>query len=409
MLRKSWFLFLLFGIAVAVLILLSGRTAERQYNWAPLYTAAERQPFGCLIVNDYLGDMFEGKVSIVRNTINDHFRKSEILPSNYIIINSNFEPTLGDVDQLCRFASFGGSVFISANSFGLLSDTLDLWVDEAPQTNLFINSGNPVKDFENSKGDTLEGINFSNPKLHEKNGYSFAREYNQFVFLRIDTLKTTALGYDQFENLNFIRVQFGQGEFLLHTIPNAFTNYYMSTPTTANYGFKALSYLPIRQTWWDEHYKDGLKEDRDTRRFLLSQPALKLSYLILVVTGTLLLFFGGKRRQKPVPVQPPVINTTLAFVETIGSLYYREGNNQDIITKKINYFLTSIRTRFNLQTNLFDEVFLLKVANLSGVSYEQTQHLFRVIDAQRNQPNSTDQALRILDQLIWDFNQRSKR
>jgi hypothetical protein len=410
MFKRSWFLFLLFGVAVALLIFLAAQSANKQYDWAPFFTAEERQPHGCFILHDYMNDLFDGKVKTVRRTINDQFRRNEITSaSNYIIINDVFNPTRDDVDQLCQFASEGGSVFISANAFGLLSDTLNIWVSDAPQNDLIINYNNSVEDIEKQKGDTLKGINFANPQLRAEKEYAFDREQHQYVFRRVDTANTTALGYDAFKNLNFIRIKYGQGEFLLHTIPNAFTNYYMSAPITADYAFKVISHLPVQQTWWDEHYKAGLRENRDSRRYMLAQPALRLSYLVLIAGGILLLLFGGKRRQRPVPVLPPVVNTTLAFVETIGALYYRESNHQDIIAKKINYFLTTIRERFYVQTQIFDEAFLSRIENLSGVPQHQVHTLFQFIDAQRNQPNISDQALRKLDQLIWDFNKQSKR
>jgi hypothetical protein len=130
---------------------------------------------------------------------------------------------------------------------------------------------------------------------------------------------------------------------------------------------------------------------------------------VLVVTGALLLLFRGKRRQRAVPEVKPLVNSTLAFVETIGTLYYREGNTQDIINKKASYFLESVRSRFYVQTTVFDEPFLQKVSGLSGVNYAQVMQLFGFIAQLRAMQGGSDTELRKLEQMIWDFNQNSKR
>ncbi|MCA6362807.1 MAG: hypothetical protein IM638_07190 [Bacteroidetes bacterium] len=410
MLKRSWFLFLLFGIAVAVLVMLSSRTAERQYSWKDFFTAEERQPWGCKIFREYTDELFNNEVSTVRATLTDHFRKNNIPPANYIIINTAFSPTFSDVNYLCKFAQSGGSVFIAAGEFGLLEDSLKFRTANAYEEDKVFDEDNDFETFDNQpKGDTLRGVNFINPKLKHPKGYNFDKEYDYRYFRFANPANTISLGKDGEGKVNFIRIKWGKGEFLLNTLPRAFTNYYLADKATATYSFAAISYMPVRKTFWDEKYKDGLREVQDSRRYLMSEPALKLTYYILIGTGVLLLLFGGKRRQRPVPEVKPLQNSTLAFVETIGTLYYREGNTQDIINKKISYFLESVRARFYVQTTVFDEPFLQKVSGQSGVSYTQVMELFQLIDRLRHTNGNGSGELRRLEQHIWDFNQNSKR
>lgn len=410
MLKRSWFLFLLFGLAVALLVMLSSRTAERQYSWKNYFTAEERQPWGCKIFRDYTDGLFNNEVSTVRATITDQFRKNKIPPANYIIINSSFSPTFSDVAYLCSFAHDGGAVFISAGEFGLLEDSLKFRTAGEFHTPGYFTDEEDKVTFDNQpQSDTLHGVNFLNPKLKRKTDYKFDREYDYRFIKFANPDNTTSLGKDGDGNINYIRIKWGKGEFLIHTLPRAFTNYYLADTATASYAFAAISYLPVRKTFWDEKYKDGLREVQDSRRYLLSEPALKLTYYILIGTGTLLLLFGGKRRQRPVPEVKPLQNSTLAFVETIGTLYYREGNTQDIINKKISYFLESVRSRFYVQTTVFDEPFLQKVSGQSGVSFVQVMELFQLIDRLRHTNGNGSAQLRLLEQHIWDFNQNSKR
>ena len=93
----------------------------------------------------------------------------------------------------------------------------------------------------------------------------------------------------------------------------------------------------------------------------------------------------------------------------MGVLYYNQGNHADIVRKKINYFLESIRSRFFTQTNIFDDKFLERMENLSGAPKDQVRHLFATVDYLRNSQGCGEKDLKNLDKLIWEFNKRSKR
>ena len=60
-------------------------------------------------------------------------------------------------------------------------------------------------------------------------------------------------------NVNFLRIKYGEGNFFLNTVPLAFTNYHLLNSDNNEYVYKALSHLPVQQTFWDDYYKDGNK------------------------------------------------------------------------------------------------------------------------------------------------------
>jgi len=87
----------------------------------------------------------------------------------------------------------------------------------------------------------------------------------------------------------------------------------------------------------------------------------------LFVYGMLLyLLFNAKRRQRVVPVVKPLRNTTVEFIQTIGNLYFQEGDTVNIVQKKIIYFLDRVRNRYYLDTSKLDESFAEKLHNKSG-------------------------------------------
>jgi len=344
----------------------------------------------------------------VDQTANMVLRDTILMNRNYVFINDQFVPSALDVIELCRFVSEGNTVFIAAQSFGLLQDTLDLKV------------GDPMEDYmQRDTTTTLNGImdynsdsvrlNLVNPGLKLKQSAVYDRAWFSNTFLKFPVKQVTVLGLESSGYPNYIRYRMGDGCFLLHAMPDAFCNYYAGKRAQATYIFGALSYLPDQETIIDDHYKLGKAEEGDSRKFILSQPALRIAYFLLISAGIIALLFGGKRRQRPVPIVPALRNGTLDFVEQIGALYYRQSDHSNIVQKKINYFLESVRSRFYVSTIDLDERLVDKVAALSGVPVDQVKKLFYVISAlQRAQVHSSHDLKHLVD-LIREFNKRSKR
>jgi hypothetical protein len=75
-----------------------------------------------------------------------------------------------------------------------------------------------------------------------------------------------------------------------------------------------------------------------------------------------------KRRQRIIPIADPLTNSSLAFVNVVGSVYYHERNNLDIALKKINYFMEYLRARYYLKTNDIDSKFAQVLMEKTGIN-----------------------------------------
>jgi hypothetical protein len=201
----------------------------------------------------------------------------------------------------------------------------------------------------------------------------------------------------------------------------AFTNFYMVKGDHADYAFKALSYLPQQPIFWDE-YVNVLSAGKSTRsisksheangkqdtqesplKFIVSQPALKWAYFITLSGLFIYLIFEGKRRQRIIPVMESPKNTSLQFVETIGSLYYHQKNHKSIAEKKITHLLTYIRTKFHLKTTETNQEFKIDLSNKSGISRLEINDLFEYITFVENNDNITENQLVALNEQIETF------
>ena len=86
------------------------------------------------------------------------------------------------------------------------------------------------------------------------------------------------MGSEHGAGINYIRCAYGEGFFYFHSIPTAFTNYNILRNDNADYISKALSYLPIQTTYWDEYHKAGKKDydsENDADKELLDLDSVK--------------------------------------------------------------------------------------------------------------------------------------
>jgi hypothetical protein len=406
--KKTWPYILLLLIVLFVLFRASRKVARRDIIWKDDYTQRSHSPLGCYVYSRFIDEMMDGQTETTDKTAYVQLADSNYRKSNYIFVNNEFNASNQDADQLCRYVIAGNTVFISAHSFGFLADTLRLSLTDPLYYTMDEDSVNSLGNVMNTGSQSVEA-NLVNPSLHFPKNIRFDHTTFAPVFSHVDTARTTLLGTDGHGRANFIRVKLGKGQFYLHTLPDAFGNYYSASANTAPYLFRILSYLPVQQTILDTHYKSGRVENTDPRRYIFSEPALRLAYFVLIIAGMIALLFGGKRRQRPVPVIAPPTNTTLEFVEQVGVLYYRKGSHLDIARKKALYFLENIRSRFYVQTNHFDDRFLERIVNLSGISAEKIRHLFATISQLQTRQNYSEKELKHLEQIIREFNQLSKR
>jgi hypothetical protein len=133
------------------------------------------------------------------------------------------------------------------------------------------------------------------------------------------------------------------------------------------------------------------------------------AYYLLIVSLLIFMIIGIKRKQRIIPVWPPLKNTTLEFVDVVGTLYYQSGNHKNIAGKKINYFLEHIRSRFFIQTSAFDPAFIERISNLSGIEMTKITELFEYITQLSGKSKISQEELILLNKRIEEFHQLNKR
>ena len=380
-------------------------------DWTPTFSNKDKIPYGCELLYKVVPNIFPNqKISDEKVPIFSKKRTVKLPPkSNYLYVFSYFRVDSLSLVKLLDYVQKGNSVFIASENFFGLDDTLHF------QTSY-------VKDL--AINDSAS-INFINPTIRKLSDYKYQNQAADTYFDIKDSTKNrklfTILGKNSKGFPNFIRVNFGKGMFFLNSVPMAFTNFYMVKNDNADYAFKALSYLPEQPIFWDEYVNKisigksvkSISKSREAKgqedvqespfKFIVSQPALKWAYFITLSALLIYLIFEGKRRQRIIPIMEIPKNTSLQFVETIGSLYYNQKDHKTIAEKKITHFLAYIRTKFYLKTTEIDQEFKTDLSNKSGISLREINDLFDYISFVQNNDYIAENQLVILNEQVENF------
>jgi hypothetical protein len=383
--------------------------APKPIDWRVSYVKKEKIPYGTAALYSTLPTIFPSqKIQDATLPIYNTLNKTKQVGWNYIFINSTFNPDTLDVRELLGFVARGNTVFIAANNFeGRFADTMKINTSDYIDFTTIAHGDSSIL-ANLYKGRDSSKVNFTNPQLKKAERYIYTKGIEGSYFSSFDTLKNSVLGDDANGKTNFLKIKVGEGHIYLSTLPEVFSNYHF-VDTNYSYVYKALSYLPNAPTIWDEYYKVGNVKSDNPLRVIFDNPLLLNAYYLLMVSLILFMVFGAKRKQRIIPVIEPYRNTTLQFIDIVGALYYQTGNHKNIAEKKITYFLEHIRKTFQVKTTIYDDTFITRIANLSGIDWQQVHDLFYYFSDLSFKQDITQQELLKLNTMIENFHKLSKR
>jgi hypothetical protein len=393
---KGYKRFITLFVFLLALYIVAEINRPRPVNWQVSLSKDDKAPYGSYILYKQLKDIFpHAAVSAYRQPVYEQVNNFTDSNTAYLLIEPAINVSKTDLSELLNYAVIGNYVFIAAENFSkALMDTLKFRTEHR---------------FDLAGKDSLT-INFTNPAMRADTNYGFTAMTLNGYFSKLDTAHSIVLGNNHLKDINFIKIPYGDGAFFIHAAPLCFSNYFMLTNNNAAYTASALSYLPknVKQVYWDEYYKLGPEGSDNPLRFLLNNAWLRWAFRISVFTMFLFILFEMKRKQRVIPVIETPRNSTLNFVQTVGSVYFNQHDNKNIALKKINYFMEFVRSGFYVSTSHFDDAFIQLLAKKSGVSENETRQLVNLIYEINESPQITDQALIQLSNQIDSFYAKAK-
>lgn len=376
--NKSIKIYIAILVFILVLILIASPNQPKSIDWRPTYSVNDKIPLGLYVFDKEINSVLKNqKIERVATLTPYEFLDSkynmDTLVNDYDIkgtfINISEDNNIDDesIKEIFYFVSHGNSAFLSMEKFPkYLSDSLKI----ETKTNF------------NYADSTLVWV--ANKKISNKN--YFFKESLESYFSKIDTATTTVLGYQgnlKKSHVNFIKVPHVNGYFYLHTQPVAFTNYNLLKKNNYQYTEEILSYLPKGDVFWYTKSKDGQSISDSPLRYIMSQSALKWAWWLFLIGLLIFVIFNAKRKQRIVPILKPLPNLTLDFTKTIGNLYHQAGDHDNIIDKKIIYFLERVRNEYLIDTTRLDEDFIKKLHHKSGKEENDVRELVLLINEYR--------------------------
>lgn len=304
----------------------------KEFSWIPTYINDDKNPYGCYIFYQEavkLHDLSQQTVS--RLPASEILSRSGTKNTNYLIIAGNAGFDNQNLDSLLNFIASGNAALIVAEEIEQkLVDTLGLTYKESFSVS--------------SSTDTL--YRFSNNKVMQ-GSFPITGITKGYFSLKDSLAVVNSIIEDQSGRAVVVRVKWGEGIFILGKCPVLFTNWFILQKNLENVPFRILSFLPeSNQMIWDEFQKQGRDNNSSALRVILSNPSLKMAYLLTLFGILLILIFETRRKQSVVAVIEPVKNTSLHFVRMIGLLHYEQKDFKNIGIRRINNLFENIRLQY---------------------------------------------------------------
>lgn len=384
-------LLLLFAGAIAIEF-----SKPKPINWTRTFNEKHKIPYGTLILYKELESLFpKSKIHDITVTPYEYFdelydweESNYSTSGTYIYIDDFADIDDVSAQELLDFSTYGNDIFISSN-----------YLPQKFKDSLFFETENDY----NFKGKA--NFSFANKTL-ESDSISIEKGLSNIYFSKLDSTTSTVLGYQKFDTLqhiNFVKISYGSGNIYLHLQPVVFTNYTLLKKDNKKYASAILSYLNDDTIFFDSRNKIKNKLGDSPLRYILNQPELKWAWILALITLVIFIIFNAKRKQRIVRIIKPLQNTTIAFIKTIGNLYYETKDYNTIIDKKNTYFLEYLRRVYYINTQVLDDKFVKHLALKAGKDRGRTKKLINLIVHLKAKQLCNEDDLIRLNKTIEDF------
>lgn len=390
---KRFLPYIILGVVAiaAVLLLLTGNSDnERKKKFDERITLGKRdkKPYGAYVAYEGLKNLFPQARILSEDKEPGYWDSLSAYESRQalVVISPRFYPDEFEMNKLLSFIEQGNDVFVSTR---FLSSSVEKFINSKV-------SVISVADLLNASGKEIKDsmvVRLVRPPFAEQRSFSYSGLKYTSWFYELDSSQAEKKGYGDLDQINFIQLKAGKGNFYLHLSPLTFSNYFLLHKDNLAYYENVLSVLPadVRKIVWDEYYinkkesymrnsedEDSADEDGSLSE-LFKYPQTKWALLLAIFLLLLYVLMEMRRKQRYIPVINKPKNESLDFVKTIGRLYYERGDHHNLCRKMASYFLEHVRSRYKIPTGQLNEEFIQKLKFKSGVDEEEIRGIVTFI------------------------------
>ncbi|WP_346983987.1 DUF4350 domain-containing protein [Chryseobacterium sp. POE27] len=347
--NKTFKIYAVIFIVVMIILALFEVNKTESTDWRKNFDINQKSPFGLFVFNREINTLFKNKVKKIEQTPYDYYQ-SEKKIHNILVIEQEIDKQ--SWNKILDEVSKGSDAMLIASEMPKdISDSIGFYDSQIS--------------FEDENVLKLTDKTYQNDFIH-LDKFPSGRGFT-YIKKGVEVLGKT-VEKNNSDQANFIKITFGKGNIYVHCEPLFVTNYYLLKRGNVKYAQDVFSYLKDQETVW--FVESDAKVSQFFLRFILSHPALKYAWWILLGGLVLFIFFNAKRKQRIVPIIEPLKNTSVDFVKSIGNLYLQEGDFHDMMAKKAQYFLNKVRMDLLIDTQNLDEEFAKKLHLKTGKPVE---------------------------------------
>lgn len=368
---KSSIIKIVVGALAALLLLYfyMNRDDTPVYNWTTHYKTDSKDPYGCYLFHELLKESVgDDRYRKLEGPLSKTLQSNDSSNATYVFISDSYYYTEEDLYYLIEFVRNGNNAYLLFEDIPY--DILD--VAEVYSTIYFGSFEDETVSMKTYNMDVPIEISYFKDWKKTSSYWYYADS--------ISEEQIEVLGDYSEEKFNYFKVKVGDGSLYIHLAPLVFTNFHLKEEKNMDYATSVLSDFNEGPVYWDDFSHIPTEEtgmSESPLSFILSQESLRWAWYLLLGLGMIYLIFYTKRRQRVIPVTNKVRNSSIDFVQTIGSMYYQQEAHLRIISQQRQLFLTYIRTKYGIFSQVDDESFLKKVSLKSGIKSSEIDMIFK--------------------------------
>lgn len=198
----------------------------------------------------------------------------------------------------------------------------------------------------------------------------------------------------------------GKGKIHFHSVPRLFENYQVLGKNGFAHTSKILKQIPDNQAivWLklgdmndfqssnsksDQEGDGNEKEDNSLIQYIMKSPPLRLAFLFGIILLLLYVVFRGKRKEEILAGIPEPRNMSIAFVETLSSIYLSKRSPIGVLQVLRKNFYMAVNRHFYIDLSQKDKLEentkrLIEKSNYDG---EQLKAIIESLDSRKNEVN----------------------
>ena len=376
------------------------RTKFVSSNWSSKFQLYDKKPMGLYLLTKLTQAHLDTnhKMLVVDDWIMmDSIHESDSTNKTFFFVGNNFGLQNNEVDTLLSSVEKGSSWFLSFNDltenmYSKLFKNYSIQFDYDDHVNVF------------TKNHKYKMINlFQNDTV--------AKMWKAFG--EIESLGKHESLSSFMEMSNFVKVKHGKGFLYFHSNPEMYFNYQLKRLHGYKYAAFTLNQLPKDQDIYllelgrlsdnygnedtDEQSGADGKVDDSYFKLIFQSPMLLTALLLSFLGMILFIIFRSKRTRTIVPYIPPKKDMTLAFAETITSIYFAKRHPYGLLQVQRKNFYATIQKHFFIDLNRGkDDRMREALAEKSNTDRKEIDEIIELLE--------TKEAFSVSEQYITDVN-----